>query len=108
MGSRSVRGDYDVRRDPTDDPDDPRFRSPRNRSRRKDTKRWCRGKEGVEHDLVLTRFHDLACRPRTAVGGQKVEWWCFHRPRCRVCGKFLRFVDPADCPDRKADAWGLA
>jgi hypothetical protein len=66
---------------------------------RKNRKRWCKGKVGVEHRPVIERdpFWDKygACQPR--------GWWsgCYHWERCTVCGKVLRRFLGADCPDRK-------
>jgi hypothetical protein len=92
---------------------------------RKDTKRWCRGKEGVEHQVtvVLHKYASLhGCGwsksghwvragpvpprgvtlpkwPRNrewVVTGQ--TWRCFHEYQCTACGKFLGPVP--QCPDQ--------
>lgn len=98
--SRRRLDDYDPRSDPRADPDDPSYREPRNRSKNKDRRRWCRGKVGVEHRIVLVQFKKLPCRTRTTPQGG-TEWWCFHRRKCEVCGKALGFIKPGQCPDRK-------
>lgn len=95
----------------------------RHRSK-KDTKSWCRGKEGVEHELetvlddwpygiraleIPCGWHlmfmrgDYARRPR-------VSWSCRHLKKCVVCGKkFDQFRLKEDCPNfhpaPEGDVW---
>lgn len=99
MSRNNWGADYDPRTAQADDPDDPTFRPPRNRSKRKDRKRWCRGKEGVEHQLTLVLFKNRPCRTWTDHHGSTV-WRCFHRYKCESCGKGLGFLKSDDCPDR--------
>lgn len=62
---------------------------------RKDTRSWCRGKEGREHVPVLAfappPWHDRpsACRWRQRMAGPGIAWECFHRQECANCGKVL-------------------
>lgn len=75
----------------------------------KDRKRWCRGKEGVPHELEITRegiwgwLKDRPCRE--AQHWQRkhgATWVCFHHERCVNCGKILRpFLPPEECPDNR-------
>lgn len=78
-------------------------------SRKKNTKRWCRGKKGVEHTPETTENRHFAafferCRP-----GETVTCYmsdsarfgavrhCFHSTVCSTCHKVLD--DPAEyCP----------
>jgi hypothetical protein len=72
---------------------------------RKDRRRWCRGKPGVEHgerQLVLNSYagwwsRDGGLPCRVAWSG---AWRCAHEEACSVCGKVLRRRLPtAECPD---------
>lgn len=85
-----------------DDPANPALRDRRPRAR-KDTKRWCRGKQGVPHVEVVVReswngTRDTACTDDPA----RLPGWipCYHRVRCGECGKVLRYLNAASCPDR--------
>jgi hypothetical protein len=71
-------------------------------SKRKDTRRWCRGKRGVEHQFVV----------RNNVEINKVSWWPSPDAKtlcCKVCGKELaRYTPPHPHymgPPRKIPAW---
>lgn len=92
-----------------DAPDMPRYRA------RKDRKRWCRGKVGVEHVpkvvmsktwvYVLTRDgKERGCR------WLSMNYWhpekhqryaCYHERRCTQCGKVLKEGLGRDCPTFK-------
>lgn len=77
---------------------------------KKDTKRWCRGKPGVEHeremreDRYLTTLKGRACRwVLHYVHGRfpKPVWSCRHQWVCRKCNKVLTWrVEPEECPER--------
>lgn len=77
----------------------------------KDTKKWCKGKEGREHEPAVEgqQSSSWVCRPR-------VEWWtttkwmykhykdrpwfCTHRVVCQKCRKVLEHSIPwQECPD---------
>lgn len=49
---------------------------------KKDTRRWCRGKEGVEHKLVTMKFDLVA---KFGVKGGIFKDWLLRF--CTVCGK---------------------
>lgn len=50
---------------------------------------------------------DLKCQPIINEPGAQVGWrHCWHQIECAVCGKFIKDVDPADCPDLKDDDAG--
>jgi hypothetical protein len=75
---------------------------------RKDTRRWCRGKEGTEHVLVWIpggwRGREHPCEWTYQYArrehGFTIRWWCRHEVRCSVCKKVLRSRIPEeDCPD---------
>ncbi len=79
--------------------------------RRKNTKRWCRGKEGREHVVVVARDSYFSDENRWKCGmvrswKNRDEWvWrCFHILRCENCGKILERGDGylgqgEKCPD---------
>lgn len=85
----------------------------RHRSR-KNTRRWCRGKEGVEHDPVVVlrdQYRDWKPILYSKHGVTRrlpcwyPVWWptryfCAHRLVCKNCGKVLREGLGPDCPDR--------
>lgn len=89
--------------------------TPVRRRSKKDTKKWCKGKVGVEHDYQLApNHHNFKCQPhRTYLpNGEKVdEWWCNHETRCTKCGKYDKWYAydvesnrGADiCPDNPAN-----
>lgn len=74
---------------------------------RKDTKRWCHGKIGVEHKPVIGLKHgweaSLGCKPTNEWQRKlwpKRLWACVHDERCEHCGKILRRqIEAAECPD---------
>lgn len=82
----------------TDDDETPRL------SARKDTKRWCKGHVGQEHDLTIvipdnTPNSQRECKWVNTVG--EPHFSCVHAEVCTVCGKqtrhsygFLRDRDP--------------
>lgn len=81
-------------------PDVPRHRSRKNR------RRWCRGKVGVEHVLDVRLSKHVTAPWRGDVPAcyraewWPTRWWCNHERYCVSCGKI---VDPSldeDCPDR--------
>ena len=103
-GSPGARS-QEVQAAAADDPEPPK-RTPG----RKDTRSWCRGKQGVEHVPELA-WHPFLwkpgepdCRWRAAwssrAGGEYVAcWMCEHRETCARCGKVLRDRIPAaECP----------
>jgi hypothetical protein len=85
----------------TDPPPSGRHRSRKNR------RRWCRGKVGVDHVLDV-RVSRLAVY-RTERGWPtptcyRAEWWptrwrCQHERYCVSCGKILDHTLGDDCPD---------
>ena len=92
---------------------------------KKNTKRWCRGKPGVEHRVVIVRLRPGQCgwvdtghwvhtgpvlpkgvpvpkrfrhqHRKWVVTGR--QWFCLHERRCLVCQKDLG--PAAQCPDRE-------
>lgn len=76
--------------------------------KRKDTKRWCRGREGREHVLEV-RWSNWAqwARSLGRTCYQEAEgthwragkWTCYHEVGCARCGKVLRSTASMyDCP----------
>lgn len=85
----------------TKDPDSPKFRHPTPRSTRKNTRRWCRGKEGVEHTVEMRRLWPETwryCWQYPSFSGRQM---CLHEYYCTTCGKRLGLVESRDCPDRR-------
>lgn len=82
---------------------------------KKNTKKWCRGKVGVEHVLDIRKgryFESLGdrviCRWRATWKGWShggwdaldPKWLCFHEEYCVNCGKITRTqLDPKECPN---------
>lgn len=48
--------------------------TPGGKRRKKNTRKWCRGKEGREHQEFLME-------------STRGRWWAFDKYRCEVCGK---------------------
>ncbi len=46
---------------------------PKGKRRKKDTKRWCRGKEGREHNFILIK--------------EDYTWWHVSLWKCELCGR---------------------
>lgn len=71
---------------------------------RKNTRRWCKGKPGREHQVAVTlraRWgHDDCHQPRwrTTTGKPGREWLCYHVESCTACGKVLRCLKDEECP----------
>jgi len=70
--------------------------------RRKNTKRWCRGKVGREHVSGIVKDPQLLFGQADRPCALDRRWFpCIHMERCTVCGKVLRRWLPADeCPER--------
>ena len=82
-------------------PDDRGYR-PRRPRARKNTRRWCRGKVGVEHTPEIQSDHRGLgpCRVPPGWARWRSTWWCHHVERCSECGKTLRHsLDVGECPD---------
>lgn len=64
--------------------------------KKKNTKRWCKGKVGKEHEPVIElntkRMYGNIRECRS--GGW---WYCFHHEVCKNCHKELKYM--VDCPD---------
>lgn len=78
---------------------------------RKDTRRWCRGKVGVEHVIAVTvgnwaQSYRFACRranDRELRLWPGQPWVCRHQRSCTHCAKVLDYSLPwRDCPDLPA------
>lgn len=90
-------------------PEEPKHRS------RKDRRRWCRGKVGVEHvpEITLGRSFYLTSRSEQGqplcyrwpdfipVRRLRLDpyWACAHQQRCSECGRILRRNLGRDCPE---------
>lgn len=80
------------------------------KAKKKNTRKWCHGKTGVEHFPVMAMSSYATtwqCRPGRTVPWRKstldwstLDWQCWHRVLCAKCGKVLdHFPPPQDCPD---------
>lgn len=71
---------------------------------RKNTRRWCKGKVGVEH-VTEVRLNKHATSPwRNGTppcyrADWSKHWWCNHEEYCTRCGKTTRASLENDCPD---------
>lgn len=76
------------------------------KSKRKDTRRWCRGKVGVEHVLVIQKAswsRNFPCRMFSYRRGPNfpAAWVCRHQRACENCGKIIdHSIKVDECPDR--------
>lgn len=81
------------------------------RAHPKSTRKWCKGKVGVEHVTELrvpVNAHRRDCDPvRYAEEAPFADFgWevgCYHVEECVRCGKHVRaFLDKGECPTRTA------
>lgn len=73
-------------------------------SRRKDTRRWCGGHEGREHQLIIQVPPNMATHKPPHCGfwyaWMPDRYTCRHVQMCTVCGKQVRvFLEKEECPD---------
>jgi len=77
----------------------------------KDRRRWCRGKAGIQHVVVMVYrpYYGHTCRifeytVRRPGGRDKhvKRWTCSHQWACDNCGKVLDRVSRDDCPAYQA------
>lgn len=85
--------------------------------RKKKTRRWCKGKVGVEHQVEIVldertlswRTHNgdrppcyrpdwVANSTRASRSPRAWSWLCSHVKRCSVCGKILEHYLGDECP----------
>lgn len=77
---------------------------PKNLPGRKDTKKWCRGKVGREHQLEVIPPHNMMAFTCSPSRWSSAPWSCMHQERCTVCGKILHWFLPwRRCPDLPAE-----
>ncbi len=68
----------------------------------KDTKVWCGGRVGREHELVMQKMKgSVDCGiGRSFIDPMTKVWHCRHVMVCADCHKVLDTAIPQDCPDR--------
>jgi len=76
--------------------------NPRRTPAKKNTKRWCRGKEGREHIPMITgpRWGQCGLRDdwRSPGSPPRLIWRCTCREICSTCGKELRYsINREEC-----------
>lgn len=74
-------------------------RPARSRSKYKNTRKWCRGKEGVEHSPIVEISRPFHSIPNAICGNSPNTNYnmCYHHVACENCGKELQFT-PDICP----------
>lgn len=95
-----------------DDPD-ARWNRRMSTPAKKDKRRWCRGKVGVEHvtEIVEDRWAGRGCRGYDIGKWVRYDdrkewvivdqgWMCCHIEQCVNCGKKMRHIPREQCPDR--------
>ena len=82
--------------------------APTNRSgAKKDRKRWCKGRAGVEHVWQIEKpsnhpgWQTRSCQWN--IWPRKQYWHCIHRCICQNCGR-QEPIAKEQCPDWKANA----
>lgn len=89
--------------------------APKRAPARKDTRRWCHGKEGREHapEIVYHGLYGRACKWEESWSSDGIRWRCEHRETCANCGKTIREswqLAAGECPaypgsdDQRAEA----
>jgi hypothetical protein len=80
--------------------------------KKKDTKRWCKGKVGREHVPCITKassggscrcnYAPWSIRHKSGETTPLKKYICWHQKSCQVCGKVLEwFLTEEECPDYK-------
>lgn len=71
---------------------------------KKDRRRWCRGKVGIEHTTAIRdknprwRYNEQICgNPKHL---RLFGWICYEQEYCTECGKILRHTLGKDCTKR--------
>lgn len=72
---------------------------------RKDRRRWCRGKVGIEHQKAIRTNKFYLARDRTGCydwqpGERWSRWICVEQEYCTQCGKILRHTLGPECTQR--------
>ena len=71
---------------------------------KKNTRKWCKGKPGVEHVVVTVVHHSATGTRCGASTWMPHRWLCRHAMQCVTCGKYLNeWLKPAECPDYKGE-----
>lgn len=83
--------------------------SRRSSAGRRDRRRWCGGRVGVEHVLVtryppnlaswVTQRRSALCGPSVHYLWSRQRWTCHHAVMCAACGRIVREYLGVDCPD---------
>lgn len=89
---------------PQDAPVSERVRPQRSK---KNTRKWCKGKVGVEHSVETVRHHYYSHHRQChwwefgvgRYGHTERSWICYHAERCTVCGKYVTNNLRFKCPD---------
>lgn len=82
--------------------------------KKKNTRKWCKGKKGREHDPVLIKRNDWLSYQHKGIchtvkrfiswnKGDRVyedRWYCCHILKCSKCGKIIKDF-PDECPDNE-------
>lgn len=73
---------------------------------KKDTRRWCKGKVGREHqtELRMQRWatalrREVHCGYAPDFFSDSDGWHCYHEKYCTVCGKVF-WYDSVECPEK--------
>lgn len=93
---------WDAKYDP-----DAREHRERPQRRKKNTRRWCKGKVGREHvpQIEFDHRYRTKCGPPPAWARRIIwthDWWCHHIEVCVNCRKHLRDgwqLKNEECPD---------
>lgn len=77
--------------------------APTKKNAKKDTKRWCRGKEGVEHKARCRNYDDVKGPLRVSTTIVSHHGWKLLV--CDVCGKELDFYYPFGRAKKNPPDW---
>jgi hypothetical protein len=75
----------------TKSPDEPDKGTPKISKKKKDTKKWCKGKVGVEHQLKCYDYDELKNKNTNLVGSYAKNWKVLS---CTICGKQIETFIP--------------
>jgi hypothetical protein len=84
---------WNERRDKFKSVEPPEIPKRSGKRKRKNTKRWCKGVEGREHELKIAKKRSWVCGEMS----WRSAWYCWHIRICKNCYKVLEY-NLKDCP----------
>ncbi len=68
------------------------------KNKKKNTKKWCGGKEGRQHQIEIILSDRYGTKVKCGNKMFRPMWLCYHQEKCNVCGKILKYSLDKKCP----------